>query len=142
MSPHEPRCLVLDEDINWKLGKELRYRGLRKTTSISELGLNEKVDGQIIKALSEQHEPCVLVTWDNKMAKSHAGQLAHFGLTVAMVDLYADRGGLTDEEYYREVIHRWAHRMIGQEKASVVKYTRLRWGRLKLKVPQPALAAA
>ncbi len=136
MSPHEPRFLVLDEDINWKLGKELRCRGLHKTTTITELGLQATVDGKLIKTLAEQHEPCVLVTWDNKMAKSHAGQLGHFGLTLAVVDQYAERGDLSGEEYYREVIHRWAHRMVFQDSGSIIKYSRARSSRVKLKVPE------
>lgn len=138
--PHEPRCLVLDEGINWRVAKELCRRGLRQTASVFDFGLNGKVDGQVIKALAEKHEPCVLVTWDNKMAKSHAGQLQHFGLTLAVVDLYAKRGELTKEEYYREVIHRWAHRMVFQQPATVVKYSRTRSAKVEL--PVPALAAA
>jgi hypothetical protein len=103
LSPHEPRCLVLDEDINWKLALELRRRGLRGATSNRGLNLLEKKDGALIKALAEHHEPCVLVAWDNKMHKSHAGELRHFGLTLAVIDKYAKRGDLTAEEYYREV---------------------------------------
>jgi hypothetical protein len=140
LSPHEPRCLVLDEGINWKLAKELCRRGLRKTASVFDLKLNGKVDGQVIKALAEKHEPCVLVTWDNKMHKSHAGQLSHFGLTVAVIDLYAKRGELTEEEYYREVIHRWAHRMVFQREGSIMKYSRARSSRIELKVPELAPA--
>lgn len=127
--------------MNWKLSKELRRRGLRDATSNNGLGLLEKKDGALIKALAENHEPCVLVAWDNKMYKSHAAELLHFGLTLAVVDKDADRGGLTDEEYYREVIHRWAHRMVRQDQGSVVKYSRVRSRRIKLQVPLPALAA-
>jgi hypothetical protein len=136
--PHEPRRIVLDEDINWKLAKELRYRGLRAASSNKDLHLLGKKDGALIKALAEQHEPCVLVAWDNKMHLSHAHALDHFDLTLAVVDKYADRGVLTDEEYYREVIHRWAHRMVFQKPGSVVKYSRARSARIRLKVPEPA----
>jgi hypothetical protein len=134
--PHEPRCLVLDEDINWKLARELRRRGLRGATSNRCLDLLEKKDGALIKALAEHHEPCVLVAWDNKMHKSHAGELRHFGITLAVIDKYAKRGDLTDEEYYREVIHRWAHRMVFQAPGTVVKYNRTRSTRIELKVPE------
>lgn len=127
--------------MNWKLSKELRRRGLRDATSNSGLGLLEKKDGALIKALSEQYEPCVLVAWDNKMHLSHAAELEHFGLTLAVIDKNADRGGLTDEEYYREVIHRWAHRIVRQDGGSVVRYSRVRSKRITLEVPEPALVA-
>src|SRR4051794_3632152 len=86
LPPEPARRLVLDEDINWKLAKELRRRGYRDATSNSELQLLGKKDGAVIKALAEHHEPCVLVAWDNKIVKSHAAELQHFGLTVAVVD--------------------------------------------------------
>jgi len=140
LSPHEPRRLVLDEDINWKLAKELRCRGLRKSSSNKELELLGKKDGALIKALAEEHEPCVLVAWDNKMHLSHAQTLDHFGLTLAVVDKHAKRGELTEEEYYREVIHRWAHRMVFQGEGTVMKYSRARASRIELKVPNLALA--
>lgn len=142
MSPHEPRRLVLDEDINWKLAKELRCRGLRKTSSNKELGLLEKKDGALIKALSEQYEPCVLVAWDNKMPLSHAQALDHFGLTLAVIDQKAKRGDLTEEEYYREMIHRWAHRIVFQKPGTVMKYSPARSSQIELKLPAPALVPA
>lgn len=133
--PHEPRQLVLDEDINWKLAKELRRRGLRNAASNRELELLGKKDGQLIKALAERHEPCVLIAWDNKMHLAHAEVLRHFDLTLAVVDQYAERGDLTEEEYYREVIHRWAHRMTFQRPGAVVKYSRARASRVTLRTP-------
>ncbi len=128
--------------MNWKLSKELRRRGLRAATSLEELELRSLLDGELIKTLSQQHEPCVLVAWDNKMHLSHAQTLDHFGLTLAVVDKYADRGDLAEEEYYREVIHRWAHRIVRQEPGSIFKYSRVRSKRIELKVPEPALVAA
>lgn len=132
--PPDLRRLVLDEDINWKLAKELRCRGMRYTTTNHELELLKAADTQLIKALAEQHEPCVLVSWDNKMVRSHAQALDHFGLTLAVVDRYADRGDLTEEEYYREVIHRWAHRMTRQDHGSILKYSRTRATPVELRV--------
>jgi hypothetical protein len=133
--PHEPRRLVLDEDINWKLAKELRCRGLRTASSNRELDLLGKKDGQLIKVLAEQHEPCVLVAWDNKMHLSHAEALKHFGLTLAVIDRKAERGDLSEEEYYREVIHRWAHRIVFQKAGVVMRYSRARSSRVELRVP-------
>lgn len=136
----DSRRLVLDEDINWKLAKELRRRGLRNTSSNKELELLEKKDGALIKALAEEHEPCVLIAWDNKMHLSHAAALAHFGLTLAVIDKYAKRGDLSEEEYYREVIHRWAHRIVLQKPGTIVKYSPARSSRIELKVPEPVAA--
>jgi hypothetical protein len=131
--PHEPRRIVLDEDINWKLAKELRRRGLRNAVSNRELELLGMKDGQLIKALAGKYEPCVLVAWDNKMHLAHAEVLRHFGLTLAVIDQYAERGDLTEEEYYREVIHRWAHRIVFQQPGVVVKYSRARSSRVRLR---------
>ena len=136
----ETRRLVLDEDINWKLAKELRRRGLRNASSNKELELVEKKDGALIKALAAEHEPCVLVAWDNKMHLSHAQALNHFGLTLAVIDKYAKRGDLSEEEYYREVIHRWAHRIVLQKPGSIVRYSRARSNRIELAVPEPVAA--
>lgn len=112
---------------------------MRDATSNNELGLLKKTDSQLIKALAEQYEPCVLVSWDNKMVKGHAGALAHFGVTLAVVDEDGDHGALTEEEYYREVVHRWAHRMTRQPRGSVVKYNAERY--LKQNLVVPSLAA-
>ena len=126
--------------MNWKLAKELRCRGMRDATSNKELDLLGKKDGALIKALAAQHEPCVLVAWDSKMAVAHAAELRHFSLTVAVVDKKAKRADLTEEEYYREVIHRWAHLMKQQRGGTVVKYNRLRYGPVRL--AKPALVSA
>jgi hypothetical protein len=121
--------------MNWKVAKELRYRGMRNASSNKELGLLGKKDGALIKALAEEHEPCILVAWDNKMHLSHAQALDHFKMTLAVVDQRAKRGGLSEEEYYREVIHRWAHRMVVQVPGTVVKYSPARASRIKLRLP-------
>jgi hypothetical protein len=39
-----------------------------------------------------------------------------------VIDSKADREGLTVEEYRREVIHRWAHRMAMQQPGTRWKY--------------------
>ena len=79
----------------------------------------------LLKALHEHHELCVLVAWDNKMPRSHAGELRHFGTTLAVIDKHS-RLGLDEEPYYRDVIHRHAHRIARQPAASIFKYTRTR----------------
>lgn len=111
--------------MNWKLAIQLRQRGFRDATSVYELGLgNRRVkDGQLIKRLAHDYEPCVLVVWDHKLPTSHRQELDHFALTVAQVDRHGDHGGRDEEEYYREVIHREAHRMAAQGHGSIWKYS-------------------
>jgi hypothetical protein len=87
----------LDEDMNWKFARELRERGMVDATSVYELGYANQglKDGALIKRLATEHEPCVLVVWDNKMTKGHRQELLHFGLTLAVIDREADRRGST-----------------------------------------------
>jgi hypothetical protein len=113
---------------------------MRNASSNKELDLLGKKDGALLKAPAEQHEPCVLVAWDNKMHLSHAQTLDHFELTLAIIDKHAKRGGLTEEEYYREVIHRWAHRISFQRPGDVVRYSPARSAKVELKVPELAAA--
>lgn len=112
--------------MNWRLAQQLRQRGY-DGTSVRELDLANKSikDGALCKALAGIIEvPFVLVAWDNKMHKSHRAQLDHFGITLAVVDKYADRGGLDEEQFYRDVIHRHVHRMETQHDRSTFAYTR------------------
>jgi len=66
----------------------------------------------------------VLVTFDNKMPLQHAALIARHKTTLALVDKDAQPPELTREKYWREVIHRHAHRMAEQEPGSRFKYTR------------------
>ncbi len=53
------------------------------------------------------------------MHRQHGQALRHFDFTLAVIDREADRGGLNDEEYYRDVIHRHAHRMATQAQGAI-----------------------
>jgi hypothetical protein len=116
--------------MNWKLTLELRQRGFPDATSNRQLGLLTLKDGQLIKALASDHEPCVLIAWDKKLHIAHRRELDHFNLTLAVIDRRigrdgltpARRLGLTDEEYYRTVIHRQAHQMAVQAQGSIWRY--------------------
>lgn len=116
--------------MNWKLTLELRQRGFPDATSNMDLGLLGLKDGQLIKQLATEHEPCVLIAWDNKLPESHKQELEHFNLTVAVIDKRKGRDGktpyerlgLTEEEYYRAVIHRHAHQMAKQPAGSIYRY--------------------
>lgn len=105
------------------------YRGAGRAdaTSVLKSQLNGKKDGALIKALSEDREPCVLVTWDNRMPMAHRAAPKHFGVTLAIVDRkdwYAS--GMPEEHFYRDVIHRWLHKIEKQESGTARFYARAR----------------
>jgi hypothetical protein len=120
----QPKRLVLDADINWKLAHELRRRHRADATALRLEGLDHLKDGAVLKALAADFEPCVFVTWDNKMPKVHAAELRHHRATLAVIN----RVGLAtwagnEDSYIRDVVHRWAHRMELQEGPSVALYS-------------------
>jgi hypothetical protein len=117
--PPETRRVVLDEDINWKLMRELHGRRRPDAKAVGEpvdsMGLNKPKDGALFKALAAAWEPFVLVTWDNKMPIAHRAELDYHRITLAVVDeRWFKRKGLADaerEHYVRDVVHRWLHRI-------------------------------
>ena len=65
----------------------------------------------------------MLVTYDNDMPVEHGPLLVAYGTSLAIVDVDGHhRSGLTLEEYWREVIHRHAHRFNVQPPATIWKY--------------------
>jgi len=124
LPPPERRRVVLDQGINWKLAHELRKRGRVDATALYLEELEDLKDGAVLKALATDFEPCVLVTWDNKMPKAHAAELAHFKSTVAVVNRagHAKWEG-SQEAYVRNVVHRWLHRIELQPTATVRIYS-------------------
>lgn len=57
------------------------------------------------------------------MPEDHAAILEACGTTLAIIDRDSLAGtGLTQEQYWRDVIHRHAHRFAAQEPASIYKY--------------------
>jgi hypothetical protein len=115
LSPPERRRVVLDEDINWKLKGELHRRGRPDATAVISEEIDGSKDGALFKALAQDYEPFVLVTWDNKMLHVHAPEVAHHGTTIAVVDerwfKRSGRPASEQEPYIRDVVHRWLHRI-------------------------------
>jgi hypothetical protein len=64
----------------------------------------------------------VLVSFDNKMPTRHRPDLIRRKSTVAYIDSKAPRAGRNREQYTREVIHKWAHRMANQAPGTLYKY--------------------
>jgi hypothetical protein len=115
--------LVLDEDVNWKIAPELTARGYDATSS-EQMGLaGRRVKDPVwLYILSRQPVPCVLVTFDNKMPTRHRSDLLRRGTALAVIDSRANRQGRTREQYTREVIHRWAHRIAAQAPGTRYRY--------------------
>ncbi len=97
----------------------LRGRGRRDAIAVGEpanpAGLMGLLDGALVKALAQSWEPCVLVTWDNKMPLAHRAELDHHGTTLAVVDerWFKNKGLPPSEQaqYICDVVQRWLHRI-------------------------------
>lgn len=107
---------VIDEDLSWYIAGELRARGYRNATSAHEWGIaGRKVKDPLwLYIIARSGIPSVLVTFDNKMATVHAAAIRRRNSTLAVIDSKANRDGRVREEYTREVIHKWAHRIATQ----------------------------
>lgn len=97
-------------------------RGYRDATSPHHLGDARMKDPPLLRLIHSTLEPAVLVTFDNKMPVEHGPLVVSLGTTLAVVDKDAQPDHLTREEYWREVIHREAHRFAAQEVGSRWKY--------------------
>jgi len=97
-------------------------RGYRDATSPHHLGDARMKDPPLLRLIQGTLEPAVLVTFDNKMPGEHGPLIASLGITLAVVDKGAQPDHLTREEYWREVIHREAHRFAVQRAGSRWKY--------------------
>ncbi len=116
--------IVLDADINWKLAHELRRRGRPDATALRIEALDELKDGAALKALASDFDPCVFVTWDNKMPKVHGAELRHHDSTLAVVNRTGFRSWTgTEDSYVRDVVHRWLHRIEMQDDPVVLYST-------------------
>jgi hypothetical protein len=115
--------LVLDEDVNWKIALELTARGYDASSSEQMRLARRRVKDPVwLYILTRQTVAWVLVTFDDAMPMRHRTELLRRGSTLAVIDSKADRKGRTREEYTREVIHRWAHRMVTQAGSSRFRY--------------------
>lgn len=129
MSPD--RRIVVDATFPWRIAGELRARGFLEATSPHELGNARIKDPPLLKLIHHSLEPAVLVTFDNKMPVEHRSLLDRYGTTLAVVDKDAVPIDLTLEQYWRDVIHRHAHRFAVQAAASLFKYRQ----RSRIRIP-------
>jgi hypothetical protein len=117
------RQIVLDENVPWSIATELRSRGYAATSNyaVNASGLEDPEWLEVVANLSPL---AVLVTYDNAMPVEHAEWLSSLRVTLAVIDSRNRPSDLTPEQYWREVIHRHAHRFIAQERGSCWKYRR------------------
>ena len=122
-APLPPPDLVLyiDETFPWRIADEVLKRG-RPATSHKHLNLSGTKDPDLFPVLAAQPDPVVLVTYDNAMPLVHADDLKEHDITLAVVDKEGVPPNLTVEQYWRDVIHRFAHQMGEQVKATWWKY--------------------
>lgn len=118
-----PRLLVIDDSLSKRIATEFKRRG-RNALSVSELGLKGEKDPPLLAHLHDRDPDCVLITGDDAMPATHAGDLQRFGTTVAVIVPWDSSSGLREPEWERDIAHRWVHLMEEQERASVFRYSR------------------
>lgn len=117
--------IVLDADLPRRLRGELVARGMRATT-LAELKIDGLLDDPMLAALSEKRHPAgiVLVTADDKMPRDHGDNIRRLGFTVATIDgRWQGKGFDTQDQWNRDTVHRWAHRMNIQAEKEIRRYS-------------------
>jgi hypothetical protein len=115
------RRIIVDATFPWRIARELEARGYR-ATSPKQLGDASVKDPPLLRLIHDDLEPAVLVTFDNKMPDEHWDLLEEHSTTLAVVDKDAIPPHLTPEQYWRDVIHRHAHRLVEQATGTRFKY--------------------
>jgi hypothetical protein len=122
------RLLVIDESLDKRLAQQLEARG-RRALSADWLGLSGLKDEPLLQALANLQEArdLVLVTADDAMPAEHAGLIQSLSITIATIDGQRP-AEWPREEWKKEIVHRWAHAMQLQERATARRYSALRHG--------------
>ena len=115
-----PPELIIDECLDKRLATELTSRG-RLARAVSNLGLRGLEDPDIFTELGKLGHPCVIVTADTAMPLDWGDEIQAAGATVAVIDSRRSDEFLVSE-WYRDVVHRWAHVMRNQPPGSVHRY--------------------
>ena len=113
--------LVVDEDLNKRLVGELRHRG-RKTSGVRDLGLRGSDDQPLLRKIHSLFPDPVLITGDDHMPDDHAQLIEELGATIATIAPCAPQDPKEDQ-YEREIVHRWAHVMHTQPKGTRERYS-------------------
>lgn len=114
------RLLVIDECLSTRVATELNGRR-RPAKSTASLDLKQRTDPLVIGAVEALAEDATLVTANDHMPDDHGDSLKGSQLAVAIVD--PDKpDGFDFDEWEKDVIHRWAHKMQVQEAGTIVRY--------------------
>jgi hypothetical protein len=116
-----PPELVIDECLSNRLAGELQGRG-RRSRAVGALGLRGLDDPVLFRELSKLGHPYVLVTADNAMPMDCMDDIHRACATVAVIDSRHSDDYL-ESEWYRDVVHRWAHVMRDQPPGTVHRYS-------------------
>lgn len=125
------RVLVIDENLNPRLARELRHRG-RRASAVEDLRLKSALDPELIRRVFLFFDDPVLVTGDDDMPAEHSAVLASVSATVATIRSWnakdADIGSWegqkhrTEDEWSQEIVHRWAQAMQAQRTGTIRRY--------------------
>jgi hypothetical protein len=116
------RILILDADVNKRAATELKRRG-RNATSVNTLGISGSLDPSLLQFLMDEFSDLwVLVTGDDRMPYQHAAEVAGAVGAIATIDPRKP-SDLGLDEWRRDIVHKWADRMQGQEPGSVYRYS-------------------
>ncbi len=121
--PPDRLQIVLDENLPWTVAAELKDRGYAATSNLA-LNANGLKDPEWLEIVANLSPSAVLVTYDNAMPLEHGPWLQSVGVTLAVIDSRNQPDDLTTSQYWREVIHRHAHRFAAHERGSWWKYWR------------------
>ena len=130
--PLDQLQIVLDENLPWSIAAELKNRGFTATSNYA-LNASGLKDPEWLEIVANLSPAGVLVTYDNAMPRAHSAWLSSLGVTLAVVDSARRPILLTAEQYWRDVIHRHAHRFATQQAGSWWKYRRS--GRRRIQAP-------
>ena len=115
------RLLVIDASTNKRIATELKSRG-RAARSTTEMGLRCALDPELLSALRELDDGWVLVAADDHMPEDHSDVVYDLRPTIAIIDPVVPADYDSDDEYERDVVHKWAHRIQLQEEGTIFRY--------------------
>jgi hypothetical protein len=125
------RVLVIDENLNPRLARELRHRG-RRSRTVEDLGLKSALDADLIRRVFALFDDPVLVTADDSMPAEHEEVLRSVDATIATlrpwtptaadVGRWEGQDHRSEEEWLQEIVHRWAHAMQTQDRGTFRRY--------------------
>jgi hypothetical protein len=119
------RLLVIDADLPKRLAVELNTR-CRRAVHVATLDLARDVkDPELLRRLAAHYEDqpsWVLITGDDRMPAQHGTVIEETAATIATIHPIRPQS-VTEDGWYRDVVHRWAHAMQQQAPQTVRRYT-------------------